>query len=51
MEKVIIIKLVIPDNENKEAIKKIVEEVLEERAKECMRMGFDIIQNPKTCGN
>jgi len=50
-EKIIIIKLVIQDNENKEKIKKIVEEVLEERSKDVMRRGFDIIQNPSTSGN
>lgn len=47
----ITIHLVIKDDEDKEKIKKIVEEVLEERTKQYIRQGFDIIQNPTTCGN
>jgi hypothetical protein len=50
-DKYITINLIIKDDENKEEIKKIIEEVLEERAKQCMHMGFDVIQTPKTCGN
>lgn len=50
-DKYITIHLIIKDNENKEEIKKIVEEVLEEKAEAIMRRCFDIIQNPTTCEN
>jgi len=45
-DKHITIHLVIKDNENKEEIKKIVEEVLEEKTKQSMRLmvrGFDSV--------
>ena len=56
MDKYITIHLVIKENENEEdKIKRIFEEVLEEKAKQSMRYGFEmipgIIQNPKTCEN
>ena len=38
-------------DEEVERIKKIVEKILEEKEKEFMRRGYDIIQNPTTCGN
>lgn len=52
MDKYITIHLVIKDNENEEdKIKRIVEDVLEEKAKDFMRRGFEVIQNPVTCDN
>ena len=42
-DKNIIIHLIIKENDNKEDIKKIVEEILEEKARDWMRRGFETI--------
>ena len=42
-DKNIVIYLTIKENDNKEEIKKIVEEVLEEKARDTMRRGFELI--------
>jgi len=40
-DKNIIIHLTIKENNNKEEIKKIVEDILDEKAKDLMRRGFE----------